>query len=180
MPTASVRKTSISGFSPPSQTSCDGIGFWSQWQSGFPLSSERSSGDRERAQPTGEPLIKESGVDHARVIADCFQHSTVLPFRFGTVFHRRRDRCASPSAPISASSSETSTSCAARTEMHIKIFVDDCCGREVEKRLSRRGRGTRIPHQSAGKCFAGAGTADAGSRGQFPNAPAVACPSMRK
>ena len=34
-----------------------------------------------------EALNQKSGVDHARVIADCFQHSTVLPFRFGTVFH---------------------------------------------------------------------------------------------
>src|ERR1700683_5251632 len=35
---------------------------------------------------TAETLNQKSGVDHARVIADCFQHSTVLPFRFGTVF----------------------------------------------------------------------------------------------
>ena len=34
-----------------------------------------------------ETLNQQSGVDHARVIGDCFQHSTVLPFRFGTVFN---------------------------------------------------------------------------------------------
>ncbi|HUD73715.1 MAG TPA: GvpL/GvpF family gas vesicle protein, partial [Terracidiphilus sp.] len=34
-----------------------------------------------------DALNQKSGVDHARVIADCFQHSTVLPFRFGTVFN---------------------------------------------------------------------------------------------
>ena len=34
-----------------------------------------------------ESLSQKSGMDHARVIADCFQHSTVLPFRFGTVFN---------------------------------------------------------------------------------------------
>ena len=34
-----------------------------------------------------ETLNPKAGVDHARVIADCFQHSTILPFRFGTVFH---------------------------------------------------------------------------------------------
>lgn len=33
-----------------------------------------------------DTLDQKSAVDHARVIADCFQHSTVLPFRFGTVF----------------------------------------------------------------------------------------------
>ena len=31
-------------------------------------------------------LEQKSAVDHARVIANCFEHSTVLPFRFGTVF----------------------------------------------------------------------------------------------
>ncbi len=34
-----------------------------------------------------ETLNQKAGVEHARVIADCFQHSTVLPFRFGTVFN---------------------------------------------------------------------------------------------
>src|SRR5665213_4449705 len=33
-----------------------------------------------------ENLNQKSGMDHARVIADCFKHSTVLPFRFGMVF----------------------------------------------------------------------------------------------
>ncbi|MGH9589137.1 MAG: GvpL/GvpF family gas vesicle protein, partial [Terracidiphilus sp.] len=33
-----------------------------------------------------ETFTQKAGVDHARVISDCFQHSTVLPFRFGTVF----------------------------------------------------------------------------------------------
>jgi len=40
----------------------------------------------ERARPQAF-LDQKSGVDHARVISDCFRHSTVLPFRFGTVFH---------------------------------------------------------------------------------------------
>src|ERR1700759_2361293 len=31
-------------------------------------------------------LNARAAVDHARVIADCFKSSTVLPFRFGTVF----------------------------------------------------------------------------------------------
>src|ERR1700749_1686530 len=31
-------------------------------------------------------LHERPAVDHARVIADCFKSSTVLPFRFGTVF----------------------------------------------------------------------------------------------
>ena len=39
-----------------------------------------------------ETLNQRSGVDHARVISDCFQHSTVLPFRFGTVFNDDESR----------------------------------------------------------------------------------------
>jgi hypothetical protein len=33
-----------------------------------------------------ETVNQKCAVDHARVIADCFKMSTVLPFRFGTVF----------------------------------------------------------------------------------------------
>ena len=61
-----------------------------------------------------EALNQKSGVDHARVIADCFRHSTVLPFRFGTVFHDDEIAAQVRSAPISASSSAISISCAAR------------------------------------------------------------------
>jgi len=60
-----------------------------------------------------ETLNQKSGVDHARVIADCFQHSTVLPFRFGTASPTTK-ACASPSAPTSGSSWATLTSCEAR------------------------------------------------------------------
>jgi hypothetical protein len=33
-----------------------------------------------------ENLDQKAAVEHARVISDCFKLSTVLPFRFGTVF----------------------------------------------------------------------------------------------
>src|SRR5208337_2958928 len=82
-----------------------------------------------------EALNQKSGVDHARVIADCFQHSTVLPFRFGTVFHNDE------SLRKSIRSNQRQflgniDKLRGKTEMHLKIFVDDCCGREIEKSLA--------------------------------------------
>jgi len=82
-----------------------------------------------------------SGVDHARVIADCFQHSTVLPFRFGTVFNddvTLRKSVRSNQRQFLGNIDKLR----GKTEMHLKIFVDDCCGREMEKHLNaeRQGR----------------------------------------
>jgi hypothetical protein len=82
-----------------------------------------------------EPFNQKSGVDHARVIADCFQHSTVLPFRFGTVFND------DDALRKSIRSNQRQFQCnidklRGKTEMHLKIFVDDCCGKEVERHLS--------------------------------------------
>jgi hypothetical protein len=81
-----------------------------------------------------EPLTQKSGVDHARVIAECFQHSTVLPFRFGTVF------CDDDSLRKSIRSNQRQflgniDKLRGKTEMHLKIFVDDCCGRAIERNL---------------------------------------------
>jgi len=82
-----------------------------------------------------ENLNQRSGVDHARVIADCFQHSTVLPFRFGTVFHddeSLRKSIRSNQRQFLGNIDKLR----GKTEMHLKIFVDDCCGREIEKHLN--------------------------------------------
>jgi Gas vesicle synthesis protein GvpL/GvpF len=82
-----------------------------------------------------ETLNQKSGVDHARVIADCFQHSTVLPFRFGTVFNddeSLRKSIRSNQRQFQGNIDKLH----GKTEMHLKIFVDDCCGREVEKHLN--------------------------------------------
>ncbi|MGD0481318.1 MAG: GvpL/GvpF family gas vesicle protein [Terracidiphilus sp.] len=81
-----------------------------------------------------EELNQKSGVDHARVIADCFRHSTVLPFRFGTVFHSDetlRKSIRSNQRQFLGNIDKLR----GKTEMHLKIFVDDCCGREIEKHL---------------------------------------------
>ena len=83
-----------------------------------------------------ETLNQRSGVDHARVIADCFQHSTVLPFRFGTVFtddESLRKSIRSNQRQFLGNIDKLR----GKTEMHLKIFVDDCCcGRDVEKHLA--------------------------------------------
>ncbi|MGB9406341.1 MAG: GvpL/GvpF family gas vesicle protein [Terracidiphilus sp.] len=79
-----------------------------------------------------EALNQKSGVDHARVIADCFQHSTVLPFRFGTVFNDDE------SLRKSIRSNQRQflghiDKLRGKTEMHLKIFVDDSGGHAVDK-----------------------------------------------
>jgi hypothetical protein len=64
--------------------------------------------------------------DHARVIADCFKHSTVLPFRFGTSFQdddalRRSVR--SNQRHFLANVERLR----GKAEMHLKVLVDDIC-----------------------------------------------------
>jgi hypothetical protein len=87
-----------------------------------------------------DALDQRSGVDHARVIADCFQRSTVLPFRFGTVFNdddslRRSIR--SNHRQFLGNIDKLR----GKTEMHLKVLVDDCCGRALEKHLAANGMG---------------------------------------
>lgn len=81
-----------------------------------------------------ESLNQKSGIDHARVIADCFQHSTVLPFRFGTVFND--DEALRKSIRSNQRQFLTNIEkLRGKTEMHLKIFVDDCCTKEASKQL---------------------------------------------
>ncbi len=85
-----------------------------------------------------DTLNQKSGVDHARVIADCFQQSTVLPFRFGTVFNDdeslRRSIRSNQRQFISHIDKLRG-----KTEMHLKVLVDDCCGRALAKHSSAEG-----------------------------------------
>ena len=85
-----------------------------------------------------EILNQKSGVDHARVIADCFQHSTVLPFRFGTIFND------DDSLRKSIRSNQRQflghiDKLRGKTEMHLKILVDDCCSHTAGKRAPAEG-----------------------------------------
>jgi len=87
-----------------------------------------------------EAFNQRSGVEHARVIADCFQHSTVLPFRFGTVFHddeSLRKSIRSNQRQFLGNIDKVR----GKTEMHLKILVDDCCGRDIDKHLAGEGVG---------------------------------------
>ena len=86
-----------------------------------------------------EPLNQKAGVDHARVIADCFQHSTVLPFRFGTVF--QDDEGLRKSIRSNQRQFQTNLErLKGKTEMHLKIVVDSCC-RDIDKHAPLEGVG---------------------------------------
>ena len=87
-----------------------------------------------------ESFSQRSGIDHARVIADCFQHSTVLPFRFGTVF----DSDAALRKSIRSNQRQFLTNIEkvrGKTEMHIRILVDDCCAGAFAQHLPAEGVG---------------------------------------
>ncbi len=87
-----------------------------------------------------ETLNQKSGVDHARVIADCFQHSTVLPFRFGTVFNddeSLRKSIRSNQRQFLSNIDKLR----GKTEMHLRILVEDCCGRTLDRHLPAEGSG---------------------------------------
>jgi hypothetical protein len=85
-----------------------------------------------------EALNQRSGVDHARVIADCFKQSTVLPFRFGTVFNDdeglRRSIRSNQRQFLS-----NIDKLRGKTEMHLKVFVDDRCGHPLDKHMPADG-----------------------------------------
>jgi len=88
-----------------------------------------------------EKMNQKAGVEHARVIAECFRHSTILPFRFGTVFAddeglRRSVRS------NQRQFTENIEKLRGKTEMHLKVNIDDN-SREIDKLIqaSAAGRG---------------------------------------
>jgi hypothetical protein len=91
-------------------------------------------------QDPQETLSQKSGVDHARVINNCFRHCTVLPFRFGTVFNDDellRKSIRSNRRQFLSNIEKLR----GKTEMHLKIFVDGCNGRAIAKPLPAEGVG---------------------------------------
>lgn len=87
-----------------------------------------------------EQLSQKAGVDHARVIADCFKQSTVLPFRFGTIFQddeTLRKSIRSNQRQFAGNLERLH----GKTEMHLKIHVDACCGKELDRHLPLEGVG---------------------------------------
>ncbi len=73
-----------------------------------------------------DALDQKSAVDHARVIGDCFKISTVLPFRFGTIFPddaalRRAVRSNQRQFLINVERLR------GKAEMHLKVLLNDVC-----------------------------------------------------
>jgi hypothetical protein len=75
-------------------------------------------------------LHERAAVDHARVIADCFKSSTVLPFRFGTVFSDDESLRRS----VRSNQRQFLTNIdrlRGKAEMHLKVVLDDCCREQI-------------------------------------------------
>jgi hypothetical protein len=75
-------------------------------------------------------LDQKAVLDHARVVSECFRNTTVLPFRFGTVFEtdealRRAVRCNRKAFVASVSRLK------GKAEMHLKLLVKDGSLREA-------------------------------------------------
>jgi hypothetical protein len=77
-----------------------------------------------------ENLDQKAAVEHARVISDCFKLSTVLPFRFGTVFaddEALRKSIRSNQRQFLANVERLR----GKAEMHLKVLLDDCCRDQI-------------------------------------------------
>jgi hypothetical protein len=87
-----------------------------------------------------EALGQKSCMDHARVIGNCFQRGTVLPFRFGTIF--RNDEILRKSIRSNRRQFLSNIEkLRGKAEMHLKILVNGCSGRAIAKPLPQEGVG---------------------------------------
>ena len=90
-------------------------------------------------------LTSQAGMEHARVISDCFKTSTVLPFRFGTVF--ADDEALRRSIRSNQRQFLTNIErLRGKAEMHLKVLLDDCCREQVR-------RYTTEPVPTVGKAY---------------------------
>ena len=69
-------------------------------------------------------LDQKTILEHARVISDCFRNTTVLPFRFGTVFEKDEDLRRAVRANRKAFVASVSR-LRGKAEMHLKLLVRD-------------------------------------------------------
>ena len=77
---------------------------------------------------------QQAALDHARVVADCFRMATVLPFRFGTVFDS--DEALRRSLRSNQRNFQSNLAqLRGKTEMHIKVTLDDCCREQLARTL---------------------------------------------
>jgi hypothetical protein len=87
--------------------------------------SEHSPEDASKLE-TMEKTAQQAAKDHARVIADCFKLSTVLPFRFNTTF--ADDDCLRRSVRSNQRHFLANVErLRGKAEMHLKVLVDDTC-----------------------------------------------------
>jgi len=85
-----------------------------------------------------DPLNQKAAMDHARVIAECFKSSTVLPFRFGTVFaddEALRRSIRSNQRQFLANIDRLR----GKAEMHLKVMLDDCCSEQIRRAIPDAG-----------------------------------------
>lgn len=76
------------------------------------------------------PLDQKAALDHARVISGCFRNSTVLPFRFGTVFET--EDAVRQAVKVNRRAFGVSVAkLRGKSEMHIKLVVRDGSLREA-------------------------------------------------
>jgi len=79
-----------------------------------------------------ENFNQKAAMDHARVIADCFKMSTVLPFRFGTVF--ADDDSLRRSVRSNQRQFLTNIErLRGKAEMHLKVTLDDCFREQLRR-----------------------------------------------
>ena len=83
---------------------------------------------------TGE-LDQRAVLDHARVVSECFRNTTVLPFRFGTVFESQ-DALRRAVRSNRKSFTEGVSRLKGKSEMHVKVVVHDLSMRDVLPELA--------------------------------------------
>ncbi|MGZ4839510.1 MAG: GvpL/GvpF family gas vesicle protein [Terriglobales bacterium] len=75
-------------------------------------------------------LDQKAVLEHARVISECFRNTTVLPFRFGTIFDTDEALRRAVRANRKAFT-ESVARLKGKAEMHLKVVVQDQSAREV-------------------------------------------------
>jgi hypothetical protein len=82
-----------------------------------------------------QSLPPQSPKDHARVIAECFRSTTVLPFRFGTIFatdELLRRSIRSNQRQFLSNIAQLNGKC----EMHMRLTLEDCCREQIRDAFS--------------------------------------------
>jgi hypothetical protein len=74
-----------------------------------------------------EPLTTQTGVEHARIVGECFRMATVLPFKFGTIFESD-DALRHAIRNNKKTFAESIDKLRGKSEMHIKVMVREGTG----------------------------------------------------